>query len=78
VKQDSTTKQIHSAVKDGWMHSASFFGSIMAGTLLGYFADMWLGTEPWLVIIGIVGGSYSGFMNFWRWSREVEDVRRQP
>jgi ATP synthase protein I len=71
VKQDSTTKQIHSAVNDGWMQGGSFASSILAGTLLGYFADMWLGTDPWLVVIGIIVGSYSGFMRMWQWSKEI-------
>jgi F0F1-type ATP synthase assembly protein I len=39
--------------------------SILAGTLVGYFADLWLGTDPWLVIAGVVLGSYTGFMRIW-------------
>jgi ATP synthase protein I len=73
VKQDSTTKQIHSAVNDGWMQGGSFASSILAGMLLGYLADMWLGTDPWLVVIGIIVGSYSGFMRMWHWSKEIEE-----
>ena len=39
------------------MQAGSFLNSVLAGTLLGYVLDLWLGTEPWLVIIGIVLGS---------------------
>jgi F0F1-type ATP synthase assembly protein I len=78
LNHESTNQEVGRAVNEGWLRGNSIISSILAGTLLGYFADMWLGTEPWLVTIGIVGGSYSGFMNLWRWSREVEDVRRQP
>lgn len=65
VKQETTTKQVQSAVSDGLLHGGSFLSSILAGTLVGYFADLWLGTEPWLVIAGIVLGSYAGFMRIW-------------
>lgn len=76
MKQDSTSKQVHSAVSDGWMHGGSFFSSIIAGTLLGYFLDMWLGTEPWLVIVGVVVGSYSGFVRMWDYMKRLDDDPR--
>jgi len=73
VKQDSTTKQVHSAVNDGWMHGGSFVSSVVAGMLLGYFADMWLGTEPWLVAIGLLAGSYAGFVKMWGYLKEMDE-----
>jgi F0F1-type ATP synthase assembly protein I len=73
VKQDSTTQQVHSAVNDGWMHGGSFLGSVLAGTLLGYFLDMWLGTDPWLVAVGIVVGSYAGFVQMWVYLKRLDD-----
>lgn len=76
MKQDSITKQTTSAVHDGWMEGGSFFSSILAGTLLGYFADLWLGTEPWLVVIGIIVGSYSGFVRVWNFSKRIDENPR--
>jgi ATP synthase protein I len=40
--------------------------------LLGYVADKWLGTDPWLVVVGILLGSYSGFLNIWRYLKRLE------
>lgn len=65
VKQETNTRQVHAAVSDGLLHGGSFVSSILAGTLVGYFADLWLGTDPWLVITGVVLGSYTGFMRIW-------------
>ena len=53
------------AVSEGWMAGGSFFGSIMAGTLLGWLADRWLDTDPWLVAVGAIAGSVAGFYRMW-------------
>jgi F0F1-type ATP synthase assembly protein I len=45
--------------------SMAFFGSIMAGFLLGALADRLLGTYPVLVVIGIIAGSIVGFWRMW-------------
>jgi ATP synthase protein I len=76
VKQESTSKQVHSSVDQGWMQAGSFLNSVLAGTLLGYVLDLWLGTEPWLVIIGIVLGSYSGFMKIWAMIRSQDEEQQ--
>ncbi len=54
------------AVADGWMAGGSFFGSIMAGTLLGWLVDRWLDTDPWLLITGIIAGAFTGFHRMWK------------
>jgi F0F1-type ATP synthase assembly protein I len=41
--------------------------------LLGLLADHWLGTEPWLVVIGSIVGIYSGSLNMWRYSKKIEE-----
>lgn len=76
MKHDTNTSQVHSAVNDGWMRGGSFVSSIIAGTLLGYLLDMWLGTEPWLVIVGIVLGSYAGFVKMWDYMKKLDDKPR--
>ena len=55
-----------SAVADGWVAGGSFFGSIMAGTLLGWLLDRWLGTDPWLLVVGVAAGSGTGFHRMWQ------------
>ena len=73
MKQKTSTQQVHSALNDGWMHAGSFLSSIISGTLIGYFADMWLGTDPWLVVTGVVLGSYAGFVGIWRYLKEQDE-----
>ena len=62
---------------EGWSQAGSFLGSILSGMLLGLLADQWLGTEPWLVVIGSLAGIYSGFINVWRYSESIEVPDRE-
>ena len=45
----------------------------------GYYADRWLGTTPWLTLIGLVLGIVAGFVNLFRSvaaaKRESDDAR---
>lgn len=77
MKQETPHQQVGRALSEGWGRGGSFFGSIISGTLLGFFADKWLGTEPWLVIAGILVGTYSGYLNMWRWSKESEESEHE-
>lgn len=57
----------------------SFFASILAGLLIGYFLDKWLGTGPWLIVIFTLTGAYSGFLRVWHYAKtegEKEDQER--
>lgn len=75
MRRDSAHDQVTSAVNEGWVAGGSFFGSIASGTLLGYVADRLLGTDPWLVVAGIVLGSYAGFLRLWQYSRKMVEPR---
>lgn len=73
MKQESATTQVTSAVNDGWLRGGSFLNSVLAGTLIGYLLDLWLGTGPWLVVTGVVLGSYSGFLRLWGYLNELNE-----
>ncbi len=74
MRDETINHSVARAVSEGWGRSGAFAGSIISGTLLGLFADRWLGTEPWLVVVGALLGIYSGFVNMWRWSKEMEEA----
>ena len=71
MTDNSAQKQVNEAISVGWVEGGSFFGSILSGPLLGYFADQWLGTDPWLVISGILLGTYSGSLRVWHYSKKM-------
>ncbi|HLF42507.1 MAG TPA: AtpZ/AtpI family protein [Acidimicrobiia bacterium] len=77
MNDETIHQHVGRAIDEGWLIGGSFLSSVLAGALIGYLADMWLGTDPWLVAAGILLGSYSGFMNLWKWSKSTEEAERE-
>jgi len=42
------------------------FACVAVGLAAGYFADRWLGTQPWLLLIGLGLGIAAAGVNFYR------------
>lgn len=42
------------------------------GLAAGYYLDQWLGTAPWLTLIGLVLGIAAGFVNLFRSVKRAE------
>jgi len=38
----------------------------------GYYLDRWLGTSPWLTLIGLIFGIAAGFVNLFRSVKRAE------
>lgn len=43
-----------------------FPSAIAVGTLMGYYVDRWLHTDPWGKLLGFVFGVFAGGLNFYR------------
>ncbi len=63
-KRDDENVHGKSGVVYGAVLSLAF--SIVSCLLAGWALDRWLGTSPWLIVVGIVLGSVAGFMQFIR------------
>ena len=68
-----------SGEKDAWKALAelSTIGMTMVlatviGLAGGYFLDRWLGTKPWLTLIGLGFGIAAGFVNLFRSVKTAE------
>ena len=59
--------------KSGLAYAAAFslFSAVVAGLIAGWLLDRWLGTQPWLLITGIVLGAVAGFYEFIRVSSKL-------
>ena len=42
------------------------------GLVAGYYADKWLGTSPWLTLIGLGVGIAAGFVGLFRAAKDAE------
>lgn len=42
------------------------FACVAVGLAAGYFADRWLGTSPWLLLLGLGFGIVAAAVNFYR------------
>ncbi len=59
--------------RSSWRGLATFaqlgttlFACVVVGLAAGYFADRWLGTQPWLLLIGLGFGIAAAAWNFYR------------
>ena len=51
--------------------------SMVFFVILGYFADGWLGTTPWLLIVGAVLGMVATGVTLWKTVQDI-DARKRP
>ncbi len=54
-----------------WSMGVAFFSAVLFMLILGWGADLLLGTAPWGVVIGIVLGSLIGFFQLFRLSSQI-------
>lgn len=59
--------------KAGFAYAAgiTLFASVAACCGIGWMLDKWLGTQPWLLVVGIVIGSAVGLFEFVRLSSKT-------
>ena len=50
----------------------TLFGCVVLGLAGGYFADRWLGTTPWLILVGLAFGIAAAVINFIRALRALD------
>lgn len=44
----------------------TLFACVIVGLVAGYFADRWLGTQPWLLLLGLGFGIAAAAWNLYR------------
>lgn len=59
-----------------WSAAIALFGSVVFMLVLGWFADLLLGSSPWGKVVGIVIGSLIGFVQFFRITSQILKPRK--
>ena len=59
--------------RSGLAYAAAFslFSAVVAGLIIGWLLDRWLGTKPWLLVTGIVLGAAAGFYELIRTTAKI-------
>ena len=52
------------------------FACVAVGLAVGYVADRWLGTSPWLLLIGLALGIVAAGVNFYRTIKTLNESTR--
>lgn len=45
--------------------------SVIVGGFIGYWLDVWLGTDPWMMIFWVICGVIAGFRSLYRMSKRI-------
>ena len=56
----------------GMRIAAELVAGVVAGAFIGLMADHWLGTKPWLLIVGFILGCCAAFLNVYRVAQAEE------
>ena len=59
-----------SGMGQGLKYASEFTAAVLVGGALGYFADKFLGTAPWGLLVGLFLGFMAGVRNVIRAARE--------
>lgn len=54
-----------------WSAGIAFFASVVFLMIIGWFADLLLGTDPWGLVVGIIIGSIIGFVQLFRLTSQI-------
>jgi ATP synthase protein I len=56
--------------------TVEFLAAMLTWGGIGWLVDRWLGTEPWVLVAGLVVGNACGIYLIWLHSRTAEEVER--
>jgi len=62
-----------SGMGEGLKYASEFSAAIIVGAALGYFADKYIGTAPWGLVIGLMLGLGAAILNVVRAAKEGMD-----
>jgi len=77
VEDEKAARETQPPARKGFSHAmrvglnamSEFVGAVILGGLMGWQADKWLGTGPWLLVVLLGLGVAAGFYNVYRVAR---------
>ena len=71
VSQDDEKEETNRKTGLAYASAFSLFAAVVAGLFVGWLLDRWLGTQPWLLVVGLVLGAAAGFYELIRTSSKL-------
>jgi ATP synthase protein I len=71
VSPDDDKEEINRKSGLAYAAALSLFAAVVAGLIVGWLLDRWLGTKPWLLVTGLVVGAAAGFYEFIRATTKI-------
>lgn len=70
-KADPKAEAQAESMSVGMRAGTELVGAIGGAALIGYGLDRWLDTKPWLLIVMLVLGVATGFLNVWKTTQNM-------
>ena len=71
MSRDNDKEEINRKSGLAYAAALSLFAAVVAGLIVGWLLDRWLGTKPWLLVTGLVLGAAAGFYEFIRATTKI-------
>lgn len=71
MSPDDEKEEINRKTGLAYAAALSLFAAVVAGLIVGWLLDRWLGTRPWLLVTGLVLGAAAGFYEFIRATTKI-------
>jgi ATP synthase protein I len=66
VSEDDDKQETNLKTGIAYGAAVSLFAAVVGGLIVGWLLDRWLGTGPWLLVVGLILGAVGGFYEFIR------------
>lgn len=61
----------------GWQISVELLAAVLIGAGIGYVADNYFSTAPWLLVVFTIMGGAAGFLNIYRSFKAEEKTNKE-
>ena len=73
VRKVKDPTELERAARIGFRIGVELFSAVAVGAALGYVADKFFGTKPWLILVFLFLGGAAGVLNVYRLAKKEDN-----
>lgn len=73
VRKLKDRTEIERAARIGFRIGVELFSAVVVGAAIGYVADNFFGTSPWLILVFLFLGGAAGILNVYRLAKKEDN-----